>query len=137
MVSGSCAGSVWVDRAPCRLCAQRPPAVPAGRGPHNCGDEKGFEVSRGRLFQDLIVQGEIGNRSLQPCVLLFELLEPPRLIKVQSAVLAPPPVVEPALSEVEWVWSVIPISRTAWPTLLPLATATSTYRSLFRIFPGL
>ena len=43
---------------------------------------------------------------------------------------------EPALSEAERIWSATPIALTAWPTLFPLATATSTCRSLFRICPG-
>jgi hypothetical protein len=54
---------------------------------------KGSEVSLGRFFQDLLVQGEIGNCSLQPCVLLFESLEPFCPVEVESAVLASPPVI--------------------------------------------
>ena len=82
-----------VDRSPCRPCAQRLWAVSAGRAPRTCGDVKGSEVSPGRFFQDLLVQGEIGHCPLQPCVFLFESLEPFFLIEVESAVLASPPVI--------------------------------------------
>ncbi len=44
---------------------------------------KGSEVSLGRFFQDLLVQGEIGRCSLQPFC----------LVEVESAVLASPPVI--------------------------------------------
>ena len=54
---------------------------------------KGLEVSLGRFFQYLLVQGEIGDRSLQPCVFFLKLLEPFRLVEVESAVLTPPTVV--------------------------------------------
>ena len=54
---------------------------------------KGLEVSLGRFFQDLLVQGKIGNRSLQPCVLLLELLESFRLIEVDSTVITSPPII--------------------------------------------
>ena len=53
---------------------------------------KGLEVSLGRFFQYLLVQGEIGDRSLQPCVFFLKLLEPFCLIEVESTVLAPPSV---------------------------------------------
>ena len=55
---------------------------------------KGSEVSLGRVFQDLLVQSEIGHCPLQPCVLLFESLEPICLIEVESALLASPPVIK-------------------------------------------
>ena len=85
--------SAWVDRSPCRPCAQRLRAVSAGRAPRTCGDVKGSEVSLGRFFQDLLVQGEIGNCSLQPCVLLLKLLQPFCPVEVESAVLASPSVI--------------------------------------------
>ena len=51
------------------------------------------EVSLGRFFQDLLVQGEIGHCSLQSCVPLFESLQPFCLVEIESAVLASPPVI--------------------------------------------
>ena len=45
----------------------------------------------------LLEQGQVGNGSLQAWVLLFEFLQPPCLVKVESAVHAPPPVIKPAL----------------------------------------
>ena len=96
--------STRVDRSPCRPCAQRLWAVSAGRAPRTCGDWKGSEVSPGRFFQDLLVQGEIGHCPLQPCVLLLKLLQPFCLVEVESALLASPPVIS---------GSVTPIPRTA------------------------
>jgi hypothetical protein len=54
---------------------------------------EGSEVSLGRFFQDLLVQGEIGHCSLQSCVPLFESLEPFCLVEVESALLASPPAI--------------------------------------------
>ena len=97
---------------------------------------KGLEVSLGRFFQDQLVQRQLGHSPLQLSVLSLELLKLARLVDAEPAVLGSPAVVEPALSAAEWVFSVTPISLTACATFLPLATATSTCRSLFRICSG-
>ena len=57
-----------------------------------CGDVKGSEVSLGRFFQDLFVQREVGNRSLQSGVFLLELLESFCLVEVESAALTASPI---------------------------------------------
>ena len=54
---------------------------------------EGSEVSLGRFFQDLLVQGEIGHCPLLSCILPFESLEPFCLVEVESAVLASPTVI--------------------------------------------
>ena len=85
--------SVYVGLAPYKLCVQTLEVVTVERVPRTFCDEKGLEVSLGRFFQDLLVQGKICNGSLQPCVLFLKLLEPFCLIEVESPVLAPPSVI--------------------------------------------
>jgi hypothetical protein len=63
--------SVWVDQALDKLCAQRLQEVPVGRVQHTFGGEKGSEVSLCRLFEDLLIKGEIRHCSLQPGVLFL------------------------------------------------------------------
>ena len=67
--------------------------IRAARVPRTYGDVKGLEVSLGRFFQDLLIQGEIGNRSLQPCVFPLQRLEPFCLIEVDSTVIPSPPII--------------------------------------------
>jgi len=85
--------SVLAAQGLCKLFALRLQAVPAGRVQHTCVDEKGLEVSLCCLFEDLLVQREVSHGSLQPGVLLLELLEPSHLIDVETAVLLAPGVV--------------------------------------------
>ena len=66
----------------CRLCVHEHP-VPVERGQHTCDDVQGLEVSLGRFFQDLLIQGKIGDGSLESRVFLFELLQTFRLVEVE------------------------------------------------------
>ena len=70
-------------------------ALPTG------GDGSGLEVSLSCLLQDLVIQGQVGDRSLQTSVLRLQPLQPFYPIDSQTAVLITPPVKEPALSESE------------------------------------
>jgi hypothetical protein len=70
----------------CRLCVHEHPVL-AERGQHTCGDVQGSEVSLGRFFQDQLVQREVGNSSLESCILQFEFLELPRLVDRKTTVL--------------------------------------------------
>ena len=70
----------------------RPDTSPA-RGPRICAGARGSEVSLRGLFEDQLVQCQIGNRSLETRILLLELLEPTGLVDLQPAVLTAPPVV--------------------------------------------
>ena len=54
---------------------------------------QGLEVSLGRFFQDQLVQCEIGNSSLEPCVLQFQLLQFPGLVDRKTAVFVSLPVI--------------------------------------------
>ena len=99
-----------------------------------CGDVKGSEVSLGRFFQDLFVQREVGNRSLQSGVFLLELLEPFCLVEVESAVLASPPVVG-VVGDTDFTYCLT--NALAARDGNPPATATSTCRSLFKTCSGL
>ena len=63
--------SVSVDQALDKLCVQRLQAVPVGRVQHTCGGEKGLEVSLCRLFEDLLIKGQVSHGSLQPGVLFL------------------------------------------------------------------
>ncbi len=56
--------SASIDPAPGRPFARIPKVIPAVRVPRTFGDEKGSEVSLGRFFQDLLVEGKVGNGSL-------------------------------------------------------------------------
>jgi len=69
-----------------------PKAAPVVRVPRICGDVKGSEVFLDRFFQNLLVQREVGNRSLQPGVFLLELLESFCLVEVESAALTASPI---------------------------------------------
>jgi len=70
-----------------------PKAASVVRVPRTYGDGKGLEFSLGRFFQDLLIQGNISNGSLESRVFLFELLQPFRLVEVESTVRAAPSVI--------------------------------------------
>ena len=121
------AGLLLVVQAPCRLFVHEHP-VPVERAQHTFGDVQGSEVSLGRFFQDQLVQCEIGNRSLEPCVLQFQLLQFPGMVDRKTAVFVSPPVIGLLGTS---------ICFTARATVSPLARATSTSRSFRKICSGL
>ena len=82
---------------------RRFPGEGAGHALRTCGDEKGLEVSLRCLFEDQLVQGEIRDCASETKVLLLELFQALSLFNGEAAILPAPPVVEPALSGVEWV----------------------------------
>src|SRR5262249_5447516 len=86
------AGSTAPDRARCTLGVPTPPA-PHGPGPHSAGGARGLVVSLGGLFQDQLVQRQISHCPLQPGVLPLKLLQPLRLIQLQTAILGAPPII--------------------------------------------
>jgi len=67
------AGLLLAVPAPCKLCVHEHQA-PAERGQHTCDDVQSLEVSLGRFFQDQLIESEISDSSLEPCVLQFQVL---------------------------------------------------------------
>jgi hypothetical protein len=54
---------------------------------------KGSELSLDDFLQDLVVEGQVGDRPAQPRILLLDLLHPFGLANLQPAILLAPPVV--------------------------------------------
>ena len=86
------AGSCEAVPRPGRPDARNPGANAEHAG-HIVGDARGLPVSLSRLLQDQLVQGQIGDRSLEAGILLLELLQPPGLIDLEPAVLPAPTIV--------------------------------------------
>ena len=69
--------------------------------PHKGVDAQGLEVSLRCLPQDLLVQRQVSNSSLQPIILGLQLLPPLHLHYPEATVLLAPPIEWPALSVAE------------------------------------
>src|SRR3712207_8093188 len=67
-----------------------PRAAPA-HGGRLLGVGLGLEGSRRHLLQKALVEGELGDDACEPGMLLFQALEPFRLIDSQAAVFVLPP----------------------------------------------
>src|SRR5208283_368793 len=54
---------------------------------------RGSEVSRGHVLQHLLLQRQLGHQSPQTTILFLQLLQPSRLLQLQTAILLAPAVV--------------------------------------------
>ena len=84
--------AAWRDAPPRDTPGVPRPRAPPAHGRRLLGVGPGLEVSRRHLFQDAIVEGEIRHQAFQPGILLFQTLEPFRLIDAQAAVFFLPPI---------------------------------------------
>ena len=54
---------------------------------------QGSEVSPCSLLQDQLVERQIRDRTAKPAILLLKVLHPSRLVRLQTAIFFPPPIV--------------------------------------------
>src|ERR1039457_1184562 len=72
--------------------ARKTDAAPGHALPRNVAVQ-GLEVSLRHVLQDLLLQRQFGHQSPQTTVLLLQLLHPPCLLQLQSAVFLAPAII--------------------------------------------
>lgn len=89
------AGWIVVGQERGKPGAQTPCRVPVHRARETrlFGASPGSEVSRGRLPEYCVVEGDVGDEFLQASILFLELLQAFGLVELETAVFFPPALV--------------------------------------------